>query len=126
MFIPTRHEKFEVHYMNIVLIDNDELIREIWVYACKKAGLRVHAYSAPEEFQKNIDSYKTNTPIYIDSQLENNIKGEQFALELYNQGFTEIHLTTGFHSDRFENMYWIKSITGKEPPVVQELTAHGY
>jgi len=43
------------------------------------------------------------------------IKGQEYAKELYERGFMHIYLATG-HPNKFESMYWIKGVIGKMPP----------
>ena len=55
------------------------------------------------------------TPIYIDSELGNNVKGEDMARELKDKGYKNITITTGHEPDKFADLPWLKVI-GKEPP----------
>lgn len=99
-----------------VFIDDDEMMRTTWIFAAEEAGVNISTYASPGDFSNEINNYSKDTIIYIDSDLGNNIKGELYAKELYSQGFTEIHLSTGHQPDHFDNMPWIKSIVNKEPP----------
>jgi len=101
---------------NLVFIDDDEAMRMVWNFAAEEAGKTISTYASIEEFIDAIDMHDKETVIYIDSQLGNNIKGEIFAKELHLKGFTEIYLSTGYSSNKFEYMPWIKSIVGKQPP----------
>ena len=56
-------------------------------------------------------------PFYIDSCLGDGvIKGQDLAKELYDQGYKNLYMSTGFEKEKFANMPWIKNITGKTPP----------
>ena len=99
-----------------VFIDDDEMMRTTWCFAAEEAGIRISTYSSFDEFIYAMDNYSKNTIIYIDSDLGNNIKGELCAKTLFDKGFTEIHLTSGHPSEHFDDMPWIKTIVGKEPP----------
>ena len=100
----------------IVLIDDDALIRTLWAVTAREAELHVSTYASIEEFNKVINHYSKTTKIYIDSQLDGLVRGEHFAKELYSLGFTDLHLTTGYDQKKFQNIPWIKSVIGKEPP----------
>lgn len=100
----------------IVLIDNDKMIRMIWELVAEEAGINITTYSSPTEFSNQIKKHNKNTAIYIDSDLGNHINGEIYAKDLHAQGFTEIHLTTGYPTNQFGDMPWIKSVIGKVPP----------
>lgn len=99
-----------------VFIDDDEMMRTTWAFAASDAGTEIALYSSIDEFMGVINDYTNDTIIYIDSDLDNNIKGEVEAKKLFDLGFTEIHLATGHSPKRFENIPWLKSIVGKSPP----------
>src|SRR3990167_124965 len=54
--------------------------------------------------------------IFIDSDLNDTVRGQDFAQELYKKGFTNIYLATGYRIADFGEMPWIKAVVGKEPP----------
>lgn len=101
---------------NLVFIDNDDLIRKAWLFAAQNSGLNISTYSSPSEFNNDLDKYSKDIPIYIDSDLGNNIKGEHYAKYLHDHGFKELFLTTGYQPEHFGHLPWIKAIVGKEPP----------
>lgn len=101
---------------DIILIDNDEIVCSSWIFAASKAGISLLTYSSPHEFNRDSKKLLKDTPIYIDSDLDEGIKGELFAKELYKEGFTNIHISTGYPQNQFKNIPWIKSVIGKEPP----------
>lgn len=103
------------HISNIVFIDDDEMMRITWTFAAEQAGKSISTYSSFDEFISEIDEYNESTTIYIDSDLGNNIKGEHCAKLLFDKGFTDIHVTTGYSKDRFGHMPWIKTIVDKDP-----------
>ena len=90
-------------------------MRTTWTFAAEDAKKSITTYSSFDEFIHEIDKHSKNTIIYIDSELGNNIKGEICAKQLFDQGFTEIHLATGHQQERFNHMPWIKTIVGKDP-----------
>ena len=104
------------HPNSTVFIDDDEMMRTTWIFAAEEAGESISTYASYEEFINELNNYSKNTIIYIDSDLGNNIKGEDCAKHLFDQGFSEIYLATGHSKDRFDHMPWIKTVVGKEPP----------
>lgn len=100
----------------LVFIDDDEMIRMAWSFAAEEAGQMISTFSSFDEFINEINNYSNDTIIYIDSELGNNIKGEDCAKLLFDKGFVKIYLATGHSKDRFNHIPWIKSIVGKEPP----------
>ncbi len=99
----------------IILIDDDELMRNVWILAAKKAGKTIATYNSPAEFDKYRDSVSKKSIFYIDSEIGDSIRGEVYAKELYELGFKELHLATGHRKEKFAGMWWLKSIVSKEP-----------
>jgi hypothetical protein len=65
--------------------------------------------------QANLASIPKHTAIYIDSDLGQDIKGEIFAKELFEQGYHELYLATGYRSSDYDlKQYpWFKGVTDK-------------
>ena len=57
-----------------------------------------------------------DTPIFVDSSLRDGVKGEEVSRQLYEQGFTELYLATGYDPSQFGPLPWIRAIRGKSPP----------
>lgn len=100
-----------------ILIDDDKLIQLTWRNEAKKKNIDLDIYSSYQEFKQELDKYSNPVTIYIDSELGNE-KGEEAALELYNNDFKDIHLVTGHHAENFKDMYWLKSINDKSPSIL--------
>ena len=66
-------------------------------------------------FKRVLNQLSKEVPIYIDSQLGPGAKGEEYAKELYEQGFHNLYLASGA-SINLKGMPWIKKAVGKEPP----------
>ena len=98
-----------------ILLDDDMLVHMNWKLAAKAAGVELKAYKTPEELSAGAENLPKNIPIYIDSDLGNNTKGEDIAIELRDKGFTCITMATGHGADKFAHLPWLK-VTGKEPP----------
>lgn len=99
-----------------VLIDDDPLVRMNWTVAAKRAGKALKAYPDAASFVKEAGDCARDTPIYVDSDLGEGIKGEEAAKELLALGFTELRLATGHDPASFPPLPHIKAIRGKEPP----------
>lgn len=100
----------------IVLIDDDAAIRKIWEFAAENIGKNIDVYAHPNDFIRVMHRYNKDTIIYIDSDLKIELSGEVYAKDLFEKGFSELHLVSGYEIDRFNKMNWIKSIIGKVPP----------
>jgi len=104
--------------LDAVLIDDDALARMNWKLAAKRAGKSFKAYEDAASFWAELDAgaISTDTPIYIDSNLPDGVKGEDVALEISRRGFAEIRLATGHDPSTFAPMSHIREVIGKEPP----------
>jgi signal transduction histidine kinase len=100
----------------VVLIDDDALVIMNWKMAAKKKGINLKTFKEPKEFLDNIENYSKEAIIYIDSELADDIKGEDVAKELSEKGFKNIYIETGHDKEKFSHLKFIKEIIGKEPP----------
>ena len=98
-----------------ILLDDDMLVHMNWKLAAKAAGVELKAFKTPEELSAGAENLPKDTPVYIDSDLGNNIKGEDIAIELRDKGFTDLTMATGHGPEKFAHLPWLK-VTGKEPP----------
>jgi signal transduction histidine kinase len=98
-------------------IEDDDLLRVVWENKAKKLNVKLltlNHTSRFEDFKSMID--KKNTLIYIDSNLsDNDLKGEEFAIILNNEGFKNLHICSGYEKERFLNYPWLK-YAGKKIP----------
>lgn len=100
----------------IILIDDNDSIRLAWQLAAENAGVSIKVFKSVSDFESQINNIHKEVEIYIDSNLKDNIKGEQYAKKLYLNGFVNLYLETGRRQDSFSFMPWIKKIVGKSPP----------
>lgn len=98
-----------------VLLDDDALTHMTWELAAQEHGIDLKAFTNPDEFRHNLGDFPKDVPLYIDSDLGENIKGESIAEELKTKGFTNICLATAHPPEKFAHLPWLKVIT-KEPP----------
>ena len=98
-----------------VLLDDDPLVHMNWKMAAKAAGTTLLSFKTPGEFRTALAGLPKNVRIFIDSDLGGGVKGEDFAEELYRDGFTDISMATGHDREKFARLGWLK-VTGKEPP----------
>ena len=98
----------------IILIDNDPLIRTSWQYFGEKNGVEVSVFADVNSFIEA--KLSKDFPIYIDSELDNGLKGEFEAKKLFELGHKEIYLATGYSDFDITNYPWIKAVVGKRFP----------
>lgn len=99
-----------------ILIDDDELIHKIWTSAAEKKDESLTCYSDPDELMKNLDQIPKETIFYIDYLLGENISGEDVAKTLFESGYSNLYLATGYDPDQLEKIKFIKGVLGKKPP----------
>jgi len=100
----------------LIFIDNDKTLTEAWNLQASLVKKKIAAFNCSEDFKKVMSCYNKDISIYVDSDLNEQISGEMFAKFLYEQGFQNLYLSTGYEKDRFDYMPWIKNIVAKEPP----------
>jgi hypothetical protein len=75
---------------------------------------KIAVFRSIEEFKQELPHYTKDIEIYIDSDLGEGLTGQQYAKQLYNQGFKNLYLVTGYGKSHFPEMYWFKDILPKE------------
>ena len=104
------------HDCDLILIDDDDNLRAAWEIKASSANRKIDTYDSFSAFMEYINLYKTDIPIYIDSDLGNGDSGELLAKTIFELGFVNLYLTTGY-SGKLKNKYpWIKEVIGKTPP----------
>ncbi|MBF0300521.1 MAG: hypothetical protein HQK51_17525 [Oligoflexia bacterium] len=103
-------------------LDDDTYLRGGWEKAAKNRGVKLITISKPSEFyqyEKNLS--KDSTGIYLDSNLvEGEIKGEEFAVELYKLGYKKISMASGYGQKYFSHVGPWLECTGKDSPWEEE------
>ncbi len=98
-----------------VLLDDSTITQMTWEMAAEEAGAELTGYTEPAKFLADLGNFPKDMPIYIDSELGGNVKGENIAAELKEKGFTNICLATAHPPERFAHLPWLK-VRSKETP----------
>lgn len=101
-----------------VLIDDSKINCDNWQLMGKFYNKKVCTFNSPGEFYAMIDQFDRATNIYIDSNLADDLHGEDIAKDIFEKGFNKIYLCTGYSKKNFPDMPWIKDIVGKTPPFI--------
>lgn len=99
-----------------VLIDDDPLARMTWKLAAEKAGKKLRAFSTAVEFFNESEGIGRETPVYLDSDLGDGVKGEIESARIHELGFREIYLATGHPPEKFAGLAHLRSVIDKKPP----------
>jgi signal transduction histidine kinase len=98
----------------IVLIDDDKLIHAGWQMAAAKRKVDLSLYFTIDDFIEDAHRFPKDVTIYIDSTLSNGVNGEIESKKIYDLGFKNLILASGFDFDRLP--FWIKGSQGKGFP----------
>lgn len=102
--------------LDAVLIDDDKLVQMVWKAAAKASGKTLAVFSSPKEFEAGSGRLDKRTVVYVDSNLADGLKGEEYARVLSGRGFARIILCTGHPAESFRGMSWISEVVGKDAP----------
>lgn len=99
-----------------ILIDDDELVHTYWRDEAEIMGKTIAAFTHPDDFMRVAARYPKTTPVYVDANLANGLRGEDVSRKIRDLGFENVYLATGLDSKDFPPMSWLKGIVGKNPP----------
>lgn len=100
----------------IILIDDDALVRMAWSYYARTKKRPLRAFASYPEFLQALPTIARNAQIYIDSHLGDGSRGEVISEEIARAGFSDLYLSTGYPPESLQKPAWIRAIIGKEPP----------
>ena len=99
----------------IVLIDDDPLIRFDWKSYSNSRDINFMSFSSVESFINDSKFISKDSKIFIDSSLGNGLKGEIESEKLFDLGFKNLFLSTGFEASQISVPAWIKGTYSKNP-----------
>jgi hypothetical protein len=88
----------------------------MWTSSASKKELEIKTFETVEELESVITNLSKNSVFYIDSNLSDHVKGEQYSKKLFEKGFQNIYLCTGYEPEDFKDCHWLKGVIGKSPP----------
>jgi hypothetical protein len=105
-----------------VLIDDSPEIRGAWeMHQC---GRKLKCYSKPQDFLADCEHIHTSSGIYLDLDFGKHGKGVDFIESIYNRGFKNINIVTGYSLEHVEIpdklRPMITKIAAKAPPWAAE------
>lgn len=112
---PQQHQQNEPRVYDAILIDDDELVISVWQYNALKQKKTLLTFQSIAEVEASLAWLDKSKPIYLDCELGGAIKGDVYAKQLYERGFTTLYLVTGHPKSHFGDMPWIKDILSKTP-----------
>lgn len=117
--LKTRKTADALYMPDFIIIDDDTNLLTILKEGAIRNGRNGLFFAHPDEFKSVADKLDKQVPIYIDSQFKlpsgEVLKGEIWAKSLFEQGFFELYLASGYPAWHFgPPMPWFKAILPKE------------
>lgn len=113
-FVPIQFSKAKKKY-DVVLLDDDELPQMCWRIKAAELNKSFLGFTSSDGLKQALPEISNESVFYIDSNLGKNIKGENVAKELFEKGYKNLYLTTGYEPSDFTHVTWVKAVIGKEP-----------
>lgn len=102
--------------LDAALIDDDALMRMTWNVTASRLGKKLRVFATAAEFFKAAGEIDCATPVYVDAELGDGVKGDVESLRIRELGFGEIYLVTGHEPEKFAGSRHLRGVIGKEPP----------
>jgi signal transduction histidine kinase len=104
---------------DVILVDDDPLIADLWMRAAKKRGVPFSHFNDPEVFLQSLGALPRCALIYLDVHFDT----KKFDIKKIGQlirdaGMANIFIATGYPKDQFQDYSWASGVVGKEPPFV--------
>lgn len=113
-FVPLEIQKHRLK-VDVVVLDNDDLIIMMWKIAAHENSKSILCFSNRDALFAKLPEIDHSTPFYVDEDLGNEEKGVVITKELFELGFKNLYLATGYPADQFKHITWVKGVVGKEP-----------
>lgn len=105
----------------IALIDDDKYIRHSWIGLAEKYSFEIKAFSDFNGFLSEQDKLDRNTEVFVDSNLGNNIRGEDIISDIKNLGFRIVNIQTGYNESEVKFVEGLNNIVTKEFPYTTKI-----
>ena len=101
--------KFDLVYM-----DDDKYLRMAWELKAKKQNKKILSVGELSTLESNLSNIDLETPFFLDRDLGEDLpKGEDIAKDLFEKGFKNLYLCTGYRKEDLQEFPWIKEILPK-------------
>ena len=100
---------------DLVLIDDDELVRASWLLVAKKRKHTLWTFASVNEFL--CAAVPAHVPIYLDYSFRGAQTGIELSSQLKSLGFSELFITTGMPLNKNLIPQHIKNVLGKDYPL---------
>lgn len=102
---------------SLILIDDERLNHLTWKKEAERSGKKLASFYSIEEFMGRAQDFNKEIPVYLDSCLGDNIKGEVEGEQIAKAGFTQIYISTGFQKVEIDQPAWVLGVVDKHFPL---------
>ncbi|MBI3535695.1 MAG: sensor histidine kinase [Deltaproteobacteria bacterium] len=115
-FIPIKFESDLFRKPDLVLIDDSDMVHNLWKLAAEDSGKAV--LTLKNESELKAYSVDLTTPIFVDKNISEEFSGFDVALSLHEQGYTNLYIATGeLLADVDPQLPFLRGVIGKEFPL---------
>lgn len=114
----TERENILQEVYDLILLDDNLNVTRMWELAASMTGKKIRVFNLVADFEEALPAIELTTPIYIDSELGDGLRGEIYAREIFERGFKILYLATGYEASKFGELPWITAIVGKDAPFI--------
>jgi hypothetical protein len=117
LFVPIACSVPRSERPDAIFIDDDPAFLLKWSKSAKTHGKKLVTFSNAQSLLDQQWVFDHKTSFHVDADLGED-SGIALTEKLFNLGFQELHLATGYRADHFDlkQTPWIKSVRGKTPP----------
>lgn len=110
-----------IKYLDLVFIDDEELHRTTWSFWAETENKTIKTFSSVTEFLSQADSFPKDVKIFLDSDLGDGTKGQDYGAAIKELGFKSVYLTTGYTHIKPINAPDFDGIIGKDPQETKKI-----
>lgn len=104
------------HDLDLILIDDEELNRMTWTLWAQTENKKIETFATAEDFLAQVDALPKQAVVFLDSDLGNGKKGQNYALAIKHLGYEKVVLATGYvNSESLNHLVGIDGVMGKNP-----------
>lgn len=82
--------------VDVCLVENEKMNQMMWEIGASRLGLKCKIFSSIDELLGTAESISKSVPIFLDSDLGQGIRGQDYAGVLREMGFQKIFLATSY------------------------------
>lgn len=98
-----------------VVIDDDTLVHSAWKASSKQHGKTLVCFRNAESFWAASEMIDQDSPIFVDVNLGDGVRGEAIAEYIISEGYTCVYLATGEDPSSVQVPSGLKAVIGKDP-----------